>query len=393
MFDLTAIQAALTEFGIDAWLLYDFRGTNVLARRVLVLEGQVPTSRRFFYLIPASGEPRKLVHRIERGALDHLPGKAEVYLAWQELEASVLYMLRGVKRVAMEYSPRNANPYISRIDAGTVELVKACGVEVVGSGDLIARFEASWDDDQWAMHLEADRHTRSAYELAWGLIAERVKSGETVHELEVQQAIMDHFHRNGMTTYHPPIVGVGPHSGDPHYEPTPGHEGEIGPDSFVLIDLWAKMDRPRAVYSDLTRVGFVGDEVPAKYRAVFKVVADARDAAIELVKAAFAAGRPLQGYEVDRAAREVIENANYGPYFIHRTGHSIGQETHGNGANMDDLETHDERLVLPRTCFSIEPGIYFPEFGVRSEVNVFIGPDGTVHVTGEPQQDVLAILA
>jgi Xaa-Pro aminopeptidase len=196
-----------------------------------------------------------------------------------------------------------------------------------------------------------------------------------------------------MTTYHPPIVGVGPHSGDPHYEPIPGHDGEIGAGSFVLIDLWAKMDRPRAVYSDLTRVGFVGDEVPGEYRAIFKVVADARDAAIARVKDAFAAGRPLRGYEVDRASREVIENAGYGPYFIHRTGHSIGQETHGNGANMDDLETHDERLVLPRTCFSVEPGIYLPEFGVRSEVNVFIGPDGSVHVTGEPQKDVLAVLA
>jgi Xaa-Pro dipeptidase len=393
MFDLKSIQSALNEFGIDAWLLYDFRGSNVLARRVLDLEGQTPTSRRFFYLVPASGEPRKLVHAIETGALDHLPGKASVYLRWQELEAGVLHMLGGVKRLAMEYSPRNANPYISRVDAGTVELVKSFGVEVIPSGDLIARFEASWDDDQWAMHLEADCHTRAAYELAWGLIAERVRNGETIHEMEVQQAIMDHFHHHGMTTYHPPIVGVGPHSGDPHYEPTPGHDGEIGPDSFVLIDLWAKMDRPRAVYSDLTRVGFVGSEVPAKYQAVFKVVADARDAAIACVKDAFAAGRPLRGYEVDRAAREVIDHAKYGAYYIHRTGHSIGQETHGNGANMDDLETHDERLVLPRTCFSVEPGIYLPEFGVRSEVNVFIGPDGTVHVTGELQQEVLAVLA
>lgn len=393
MFDLKAIQAALTEFGIDAWLLYDFRGANTLARRVLDLEGKTPTTRRFFYLVPASGEPRKLVHAIETGVLAHLPGKANVYLRWQDLEAGVLHMLAGSKRVAMEYSPRNANPYISRVDAGTVELVKACGVDLVPSGDLIARFEASWDDEQWAMHLEADRHTRSAYELAWGLIADRVRSGETIHEMEVQRAIMDHFHHHGMTTYHPPIVGVGPHSGDPHYEPLPGREGEIGPGGFVLIDLWAKMDRPRAVYSDLTRVGFVGEEVPGEYRAVFRVVADARDAAIACVKDAFAAGRPLRGFEVDRAARGVIESAGYGPYFIHRTGHSIGQETHGNGANMDDLETHDERLVLPRTCFSIEPGIYLPEFGVRSEVNVFIGGDGTVHVTGEPQTEVLAVLA
>ncbi len=393
MFDLPAIQAALKEFGIDAWLLYDFRGINPLARRVLDVADDAHTSRRFFYLVPAAGEPRKLVHRIETGTLDHLPGKANVYLTWQELESGVQHMLGGSKRVAMEYSPRNGNPYISRVDGGTVELVKSFGVEVVPSGDLIARFEASWDDEQWALHLEADRHTRSAYDLAWGLIAERARSGETIHEIEVQRAIMEHFHRNGMTTYHPPIVGVGPHSGDPHYEPVPGKEGEICPGSFVLIDLWAKMDRPRAVYSDLTRVGFVGKDVPGEYRAVFKIVAQARDAAIALVKDAFPAGRPLRGFEVDRAARQVIESAGYGPHFIHRTGHSIGQETHGNGANMDDLETHDERLVLPRTCFSVEPGIYLPEFGVRSEVNVFIGPDGSVHVTGEPQREVLAVLA
>jgi Xaa-Pro aminopeptidase len=393
MFDLTAIQAALAEFGIDAWLLYDFRGSNNLARRVLDIDAGAHTTRRFFYLIPAKGEPKKLVHAIETGALDHLPGKASVYLKWQELEAGVQQILGGARRVAMEYSPRNANPYIARVDAGTVELVKASGAEVVPSGDLIARFEASWDDDQWAMHLEADRHTRSAYDVAWGLIAERARDGRTAGEYEVQQAIMAHFHRHGLTTYHPPIVGVGPHSGDPHYEPSADSDTPIVRGDFVLIDLWAKMDRPRAVYSDLTRVGYVGDEVPGKYRAIFKIVADARDAAIAVVKDAFAAGRPLRGYEVDRAARQVIEDANYGKYFIHRTGHSIGQETHGNGANMDDLETHDERLVLPRTCFSVEPGIYLHEFGVRSEINVFIGGDGTVHVTGEPQADVLAVLA
>jgi len=393
MFDAIAIQDALQEFGLDAWLFYDFRGMNVLARRVLDLEGKTPTSRRFFYLVPAAGEPRKLVHRIETGTLDHLPGEAKVYLRWQEFEAGVGELLFGLSRVAMEYSPRNSNPYMSRVDAGTVELVRSFGPEVVGSGDLIQRFEASWDESQWEMHLEADRHTRAGYDVAWRLIADRVRSGRTIRETEVQQAILDHFHTNGMTTYSPPIVGANAHSGDPHYEPRVGRDGEISRGDFVLIDLWAKMDRPRAVYSDLTRVGFVGASVPEKYRAVFKVVAEARDAAIGLVRRAFADGRNLHGFEVDRAARDVIDRAGYGDAFIHRTGHNIGQETHGNGANMDDLETHDERLVLPRTCFSIEPGIYGPEFGVRSEVNVFIKADKSVHVTGEPQQDVLAILA
>lgn len=392
-FRLEAIQAALAEFGVDGWLLYDFRGSNVLARRVLGLDGQTPTSRRFFYLVPREGPPRKLVHRIETGALDHLPGEATVYLTWQEFEAGVGSLVHGLGRVAMEYVPRNANPYISRVDGGTVELVKGFGVEVVGSGDLIGRFESTWDADQWVMHLEADRHTRSAFDLAWGLIADRVRSGRPIREVDVQAAIMDHFHANGMTTYHAPIVGVGPHGGDPHYEPVAGSDAEIRRGDFVLIDLWAKMDRPRAVYSDLTRVGFVGETVPEEYRAVFKVVADARDAAIALVRDAFASGRPLRGFEVDRAAREVIDRAGYGQYFIHRTGHNIGQETHGNGANMDDLETHDERLVLPGTCFSVEPGIYLDSFGIRSEVNVYVSPEGEVHVTGELQRDVLAVLA
>jgi Xaa-Pro aminopeptidase len=291
----------------------------------------------------------------------------------------------------MEYSPRNANPYISRVDAGTVELVQSSGVEVLPSGDLIQMFEATWDDEQWQMHLEAARHTRSAFDRAFGLIARQVRAAGSITESAVQQEIMEHFREHGMTTYHPPIVAVGPHSGDPHYETG---TAPIGAGDFVLIDLWAKLDRPRAVYSDLTHVGFVGQEVPPRYEEVFGVVARARDAGIECVRAAFAAGRVLAGWEVDQATRDVIEQAGYGEYFVHRTGHSIGQETHGNGANMDNLETHEERRVMRRTCFSIEPGIYLPDFGVRSEVNVFVDAAGQVHVTGgEPQQRVLAILS
>lgn len=394
MFDLPAIQAALREFGWDGWLLQDFRGSNVLARRVLGLEEKHAGSRRFFYAIPANGEPRKLVHRIEAGALDDLPGEKTVYLKWQDLEAGVGHLLAGMKRVAMEYSPRNAIPYMGRVDAGTVELVKGCGVEVGSSGDLIQRFEASWDDEQWAMHREAERFTTAAYDLAWGLIAERCRGGGSILESEVQTAIMDHFHRNGLTTYSPPIVAAGPHSGDPHFETAPGPaDTAIRKDDFVLLDLWAKMDRPRAVYSDLTRVAFVGAAVPARYREIFDIVMRARDTAIATVRDAFAAGRPLQGWEVDRATRDVIEKAGYGDAFIHRTGHSIGQEVHGNGANLDDLETHDERLILPRTCFSVEPGIYLPEFGIRSEVNVFVDGAGAVHVTGGLQCEVVALLA
>jgi Xaa-Pro aminopeptidase len=392
MFDLKAIQSALRDLGLDAWLLYDFRGSNPLARRVLGLDEKAINSRRFFYLIPAQGAPRKLLHRIETFVLDTLPGDRVVYLRWQELEKGIKELVSPFKRVAMEYSPKNAIPYVSSVDAGTIEMVKAAGVEVVSSGDLITVFEAVWDDAQWQMHLEADKHTQAGYDVAWGLIAERVRAGKTLREVDVQKAIMDHFARNKMTTYHPPIVGVGPHSGDPHYEPVPMKDSEIKEGDFVLVDLWAKMDKPRAVYSDLTRVGFVGKQVPERYKEIFDIVAAARDAAIERVQDAFANKRDLRGWEVDDAAREVIKKAGYGDDFVHRTGHSIGQETHGNGANMDNLETHDERRVLRRTCFSVEPGIYLPEFGVRSEVNVYIDGDGEVHVTGGLQTEVLPIL-
>ncbi len=392
MFDLPAVQGALGHLGFDGWLLYDFRGLNVLARRVVDLSADAILSRRWFYFVPARGEPRKLVHRIEAHALDALPGSKQMYLRWQELEAGVQALVAGARRVAMEYVPRNANPYVSRVDAGTVELVRSFGVEVVPSGDLVQLFEACWDDDQWAMHLEAARHTRSAFDAAFAFIGDTVRRRGSVRETEVQQRILDHFAAHKMVTDHPPICAVGPHSGDPHYAPGPGSDGTIGPGDFVLIDLWAKLDKPRAVYSDLTWTGFVGAEVPAKYEKVFQIVARARDAAIARVRDAFAAGRPLPGWEVDQAARDVIDQAGFGPYFCHRTGHSIGQETHGNGANMDNLETREERRVLPRTCFSVEPGIYLPEFGVRSEVNVFVDAQGKIHVTGgEPQKQVATI--
>ncbi len=405
MFELGPIQDALHESGLDGWLLYDFHGSNPLARRVLGLDGRKPGTRRFFYFVPAEGAPSKLVHRIESGALDHLPGGKSIYLRWQELEAGVAALVAGRSRVAMEYSPRNANPYISRVDAGTVELVRAFGTEVVPSGDLVSRFESTWDDRQWALHQEAARACRSAYDVAFGLIAGRARVGGTVLETEVQKAILDHFASHGLTTDGPPIVGVGPHSGDPHHETTPENDAPIGLGDFVLIDLWAKVDEgkpPRdasgerqAVYADYTRVGYVGDSVPDHYEDRFRIVVEARDAALAMVKDAFASGRPIRGGELDDAARRVIEAAGFGEYFTHRTGHNIGRDDHGNGAHLDHLETRDDRLILPRTCFSIEPGIYVPEeFGVRTEIDVFIDAGGRVHVTGgEPQDRVLPILA
>jgi Xaa-Pro aminopeptidase len=392
MFDLHAVQSAIQEQGIDGWLLYDFRGLNILARRVLAIPTDAMLSRRWFYYVPAQGEPRKLVHRIEPHALQGLPGSQQSYLRWQELEAGVNKLVAGAHRVAMEYVPRNANPYVSRVDAGTVELVRSRGVEVVPSGDLVQRFEACWDDEQWAMHLEAARHTRCAFDVAFAFITDNVRRRGSVRETEVQKCILDHFQAHHLVTDHPPICAVGAHSGDPHYEPGAASDGTIRAGDFVLIDLWAKLDKPRAVYSDLTWTAFVGPSVPERYEEVFQIVARARDAAIARVQEAFAQRLPLAGWEVDQAAREVIERAGYGDYFCHRTGHSIGQETHGNGANMDNLETREERRVLPRTCFSVEPGIYLPEFGVRSEVNVFIDAGGNVHVTGgEPQQRIVPI--
>ena len=391
MFNLPAIQTALREFHFDAWLLCDFRGSNLLARRILDLADKPVTSRRFFYLIPARGEPHKLVHRIETGVLDHLPGAKTVYLRWQELESGLAAMVKSHQQLAMEYSPRYGNPYVSRAEAGLVELVRSSGANVASSGDLIQLFEAAWDDDQWRMHQEAAVHTDSAYDRVWKFIAAAVRAGKALTERQVQEEILRHFKEHGLFADHPPIVAAGPHSGDPHYETgdAPIREGD-----FVLVDLWAKLDQPRAVYSDLTRVGFVGKSVPQKYTDIFRIVAAARDAAIARVKSAFTAGEPLQGYQVDDAAREVIIKAGYGDAFVHRTGHSIGQETHGNGANMDNLETHEERSVLRRTCFSVEPGIYLPEFGVRSEVNVFVDGRGQVHVTGgDLQREVVAILA
>ncbi len=394
MFDLSAIQSALRQFGFDGWLLGDFRGSNLLARRVLDLDGKPVSSRRFFYAIPAEGTPKKLVHSIETRALDHLPGDKTIYLRWKELEDGLAHLTSGMKRVALEYSPRNRNPYVSRIDAGTVEVLRTLGLDIASSGDLVQLFEATWDDEQWELHKEAEAQTKASYDIAWNLIAERTRNGGSIGECEVQAAILANFEKHGLVTNSPPNVSVGPHSADPHYEPDPSADTPIRKGDFVLIDLWAKSKKPRGVYSDLTRVGFVGEEVPSEYETIFQIVIQARDAAIALVREAFAAKRPLQGWEVDQAARRVIEDAGYGPQFFHRTGHSIGQETHGNGANMDDIETHDERLVLPRTCFSIEPGIYFAgKFGARSEVNVYVDANSQVHVTGGLQTKVLPILA
>lgn len=394
MFDLSAIQSALSQFGFDGWLLYDFRGSNVLAQRVLQMPAGFHGSRRYFYFVPAVGTPTKLVHRIETDVLDHLPGEKKIYLRWQELEAAIQKMVTAHKSVAMEYSPRNGNPYISRVDAGTVELVRSFGCDVVSSGDLISLFESVLTDEQLRSHLAASQVTNSAFARAWKFIADEVRRNGAVEEMAVSDEIMRHFSEHGLTTYSPPIVGVDANGGNPHYSTGTGKDTAIREGRFVLIDLWAKQTTPGACYSDLTRTGYVGKTVPEKYTKIFNIVAAARDAGIACAEAAFASGRPLTGGEVDDAVRAVIESAGYGEYFCHRTGHNLAQEVHGNGTHMDNLETNETRRILPRTLFTIEPGIYLPEFGVRSEINVFIHADGRVQVTGGPRQTaVVAILS
>jgi Xaa-Pro aminopeptidase len=393
MFDLGAIQKALRDFGFDGWLFYDFHGANVLARRILDFEQTALVSRRFYYMVPAEGEPVKLVHRIEPATLDHLPGKKIVYLKWEELEAGIAELVGDRKRIAMEYSPRNAIPYVSKVDGGTVDVVRGTGAEVASSGDLIQFFEATLSPEQWQSHVEVSKLCVDAFDLCWTAIAEGAGAGTPPTEMQVQKIILDHFEKHNLIPDHAPIVAVGPHSGDPHFEPYQQGDTPIAEGELVMIDLWARQDRAGAVFADYTKMGFVGASVPEKYTKVFAAVAAARDAAADLVRERFSAGRELRGWEVDDAARNVIEDAGYGQYFIHRTGHSIGEDLHGNGTHMDNLETHDNRLVLPNTLFSVEPGVYFEEFGVRSEINVFVDGSGQVHATGGVQEEILAILA
>ena len=382
MFEPADIQRTLRQFHFDGWLMYDFRGSNILARRVLEIPDGTIASRRYFYFIPAEGAPRKIVHHIETGVLSHLPGDTTIYLTWQELETALSDAVSSCSRIAMEYSARNANPYISRVDAGTVELVRSFGCDVDGSGDLISLFEATLSDAQLQAHLAASSVTNEAFSKAWQYIADEIRHHGSVEEAAVQRMILQHFSENDLTTDHPPIVAVGTNSGNPHYETGTGDNTAITKDNFVLIDQWGRHEHVDGIYSDLTRCGYTGHEIPKHYADVFRIVAAARDAGIECVRSALADGETLEGWQIDDVVRETIVAAGYGEEFCHRTGHSLGREPHGNGTHIDNLETHETRRILPRMLFTIEPGIYLPEFGVRSEVNVFVHADRTIQVTG-----------
>ncbi len=388
---IQAIQAELRSQRLDGWLFYDFHHRDPIAERVLGLHGGMGT-RRWFYLVPKQGAPRKLVHRIESAALDGLPGKKRVYASLDELRRHLRTLLAGCRTVAMQYSPCNAIPYVSMVDAGTVEFVRAQGPRVVSSADLVQRFEACWTAQQYRSHLDAGRVIHDAISAAFVRAASRARFARSaLTEYDLQQWILRFFRDDGIVTDEPPIVAVGPHAGDPHYEPRARGSSRIRAGDLLLLDVWGKLNRPGSVYYDVTWVGYLGREVPQKYAKIFAIVAAARDAAIAFVRQSLAAGQTVLGWQVDRAAREVIERAGYGKYFVHRTGHNIGQDVHGAGANMDSLETHDDRRLLPRTCFSIEPGIYLPEFGIRSEVNVYIDGRRT-RVTGPVQSEILSLM-
>lgn len=387
--NLSAIQAALREQKIDAWLFYDHHHRDAIAYRVLGIPEHLMVTRRWYYVVPAEGEPRKLVHRIEAGHLDSLPGTKREYSGWQELFENLKSMLAPYRNVAMQYSPNNIVFTVSLVDAGTVELIRSFGKNIVSSADLVSRFEATLLDEQIETHFAAGKKVDAITAAAFQEIGRRVRNGGT-NEFDIQKFFAESFQREDLVTDDLPIVAVNANASNPHYGPSAEHHSPIREGDLVLLDVWAKQNKPGAVYYDITWMGFIGKAPSPKQLEVFEVVKQARDAGVEKVKSAIAAGQKIAGWEVDKATRDVIETAGFGRYFIHRTGHSIATEVHGNGANMDNLEIHDERQILPNTCFSVEPGIYLPEFGVRSEVNVLVRK-GAAEVTGKVQRELVIV--
>ena len=384
------IQKALQEEKLDGWLFFDHHQRDPLAYRILKLgPGRVAT-RRWYYLIPAHGEPKGLVHAIESGVLSGLPGHMQIYSSWPTQAEGLRNILAGCRRVAMQYSPNCAIPYVSLVDGGTLELVRATGVEVVSSANLVQLFDARWSAEQLEMHLEAGRRVDRVRAAAFQKISDALRAGQSITEWQVNRFVREQFDKTGLATDHGPIVGVNAHMSDPHYEPSSEGSSEIRKGDAVLIDMWAKLDKPGAVFYDITWTGYCGASPPSDLQNVFDVVTGARDRAIQRIQGAIGQTAPIHGFEVDDAARGYINEKGFGQYFFHRTGHSIGEEVHGTSANMDNLETHDDRRIIARTCFSIEPGVYLPEFGIRSEVNVYVG-EREAKVTGEIQKQLVRL--
>jgi Xaa-Pro dipeptidase len=389
--NIQSIQNDLRAAKLDGWLFYDFRGRDPIAQNILQLPNGMRT-RRWYYFVPAKGEPRKLVHKIESESLAALPGDTLYYAKQDELHKNLKKILGRAKKVAMQYSPKNEIPYVAMVDAGTVELVRGAGAKVVTSADLVQKYEACWSPAQVESHFSAgqiiDRIVRGAFEHA----AKCIREKKPITEYDLKQWILKEFEAAGVWAEEGPDIAVNAHASDPHYGPTPESAAPIREGDLLLLDVWGKKKTPGSVYYDVTWMGFLGAKVPDKYEKIFDVVREARDKAVDLIRAHIAKGKPLQGWQVDKAARAVIEKAGYGKYFFHRTGHSIGEKVHGNGANMDGLETHDARHLISRTCNSVEPGIYLPEFGVRTEVNVYVD-EKEARVTGAVQTAILPLLA
>lgn len=393
--NLDAMQSALHEAGCDGWLFYDHHHRDPIGEHILGLDPKAHITRRYYYFVPAAGQPRKLVHRIEQGRLDSLPGSKGLYSSWQELATGLEAMLRGAQRLAMQYSPNNAIMYVSMVDAGTVEFLRSIGKQVVSSADLVSQFEAVLTADQVASHTAAQKAIDAILEEAWRKIGRTLRppSGGgpgTLTEFDMVEWLSTAMRNEGLIWENGPNVSVNANSSDSHYEPTKESCSPIREGDFVLIDIWGKLDKPDAIFYDITWTGVVGREPTEHEQNIFRTVRDARDAAIDTVTLAFSTNRPIRGYEADDAARAVIRKAGFGDYFTHRTGHNIAVEIHGPGAHLDNLETHDERLILANTCFSVEPGIYLPEFGVRSEIDMLTAP-GKAWVTGKVQRELVRI--
>lgn len=390
---IESIQKALQQDKLDGWLFYSFRGSDPIAENILRLDHAKFTTRRWFYFVPATGTPQKIVHAIETGSLDSLPGDKHVYLPWQQLHQLLRQSLAGAKKIAMQYSPMNAIPYISRVDAGTLELIRSFGVEVVTSADLVQVFEAVWSSEQLETHLYAAKHMRQIVDEIVKEVRRRVTDNVSVNEVEIQNFLLQQYEQRDLMAGHPPIVAINAHSADPHFAPNLEDNLPMKKGDFLLVDMWSKRKVPHAVYDDITWTFFIGESVPAEHQNIFNVVRDGRDAAIRALQRRYPSGEVLYGWQIDDEARKSITNAGYGEFFLHRTGHSIHEEVHGNGANIDNLETQDSRRLMARTCFSIEPGVYLKgTFGVRSEVNMYLSDKEAV-VTGLPiQTEVLPIL-
>jgi Xaa-Pro dipeptidase len=390
--DIGAVQKALKADGLDAWLLYDFHGSNPVSFRLAGMGGAGHlATRRWFYLIPQSGEPKALVHAIEQYNLDHLPGSKSIYAGRTQLHAGLTQLLKGLTRVAMEYSPNCAIPYVSRVDAGTIELIRGMGVDVVSSGDLIQQFESHWNDAAIATHRAASDKLYRIKDRAFEEVAKRLRDGIATTEYDIQQKMVGWFKDEGLISDSAPCVSAQENAGNPHYLATAATHRVIRNDELVLLDLWGKLDKPGSVFADITWIGFTGPNVPDRMSKAFGAICGARDAAVNVVQDAARAGREVRGFEADKAARQVLIEAGFEDAILHRTGHSLGENVHGNGAHLDDYETHDERRLLPGSGFTIEPGLYFKDFGVRTEINMVWAANGP-EVTGPRQKAILSLL-